>query len=205
MSVPIIHRGEVDRDQAANSELKRISSALHLPDNVKENAMQLYHASVRNDIIRGSRPIKVVMAAAVYASCRQAEMPTTFEEIAALCGRRFNLDVFAVYQEMVSKLDLKMPLDGPEKYVPRYVSVLGLSAEVEESAMWLLREAKQRELIPSGSTPTSAGAAAVYFAAKLAGEPRTLREVAKTAGALELTIRKRYKELLRVGNTDTDP
>lgn len=202
--MPITHKGEVDRNQTARSELEQISSKLTLPDNIKENAMQLYHECVEHDILRGNRTIQAVMAAAIYASCRRAELPITFNDVIRSCCVRFNIDVFAVYQDMVSTLDLNIPLDNPEKYVPRYVSALGLSAGVEEKALQLLREAKQRELISSGSNPVGASAAAIYLAAKLAGENRSANKVLKATGVQGPTLQKRYKELLRLVDTDTD-
>ncbi len=51
------------------------------------------------------------------------------------------------------------------------------------------------ECLPSG--PTGIAAAALYVAALLNNEKRTQREVADVAGVTEVTIRNRYKELLK--------
>jgi len=49
----------------------------------------------------------------------------------------------------------------------------------------------------SGRGPTGIAAAALYVASLIHGEKRTQREVADVAGVTEVTIRNRYKELIK--------
>jgi transcription initiation factor TFIIB len=173
-------------------ELNRVSSYLGLPDNIRENAALLYRKCVQNNLIRG-RPIEVVVQAVIYASCRQAGMPRTLDEIASISGLA-KKDIGRAYRVILHELDLKVPLSDPVSYVPRYVNALKLSGEAQEKSIQLLREAMRQGLV-SGRSPTGVSAAAVYIAGALAGERRTQKEVADVAGVTEVTIRNRYREL----------
>ena len=80
--------------------------------------------------------------------------------------------------------------------MPRFVSALKLSAETQSKAVEILQEARDAELT-SGRGPTGIAAASLYVAALINNEKRTQREVADVAGVTEVTIRNRYKELLK--------
>jgi transcription initiation factor TFIIB len=53
------------------------------------------------------------------------------------------------------------------------------------------------EGITSGKDPTCIAAAALYIASIMEGERRTQREIGEVAGVTEVTVRNRYKELVR--------
>jgi transcription initiation factor TFIIB len=63
-------------------------------------------------------------------------------------------------------------------------------------AIDLVNEAKQNGLT-AGKDPTGLAAAAIYIAGILEGERRTQREITETATVTEVTVRNRYKELVR--------
>jgi len=73
---------------------------------------------------------------------------------------------------------------------------LKLSAETQSKAVEILEMAQAAELT-SGRGPTGIAAASLYVAALMNNEKRTQREVADVAGVTEVTIRNRYKELLK--------
>jgi len=75
-------------------------------------------------------------------------------------------------------------------------SALKLSAETQSEAVEILEKAQKAELT-SGRGPTGIAAASLYVAALANNEKRTQREVADIAGVTEVTIRNRYKELLK--------
>ena len=49
----------------------------------------------------------------------------------------------------------------------------------------------------TGRGPTGNAAASLYIASLLCGEKRTQREVAEVAGVTEVTVRNRYKEIIK--------
>ena len=93
------------------------------------------------------------------------------------------------------ELEIKVAPADPESYVPRFVSSLGLSEEVDIRARQLLGSAKE-EGVHSGKSPVGLAAAAVYAAALLTNERTTQSAVSEVADISEVTIRNRYHELL---------
>lgn len=182
-------------------ELNRVSSYLGLPENIRESAALLYRKCVQGNLIRG-RPIETVVQAVIYASCRQAGMPRTLDEISNISGLP-KKEIGRAYRVISHELNLKIPLTDPISYVPRYVNALKLSGEAQEKAVQLLRNAMKKGLV-SGRSPTGVSAAAVYIAGALAGERRTQKEVADVAGVTEVTIRNRYRELKEQLNIDVN-
>jgi transcription initiation factor TFIIB len=85
---------------------------------------------------------------------------------------------------------------NPIDYIPRFASALRLSADTQSKSVEILEMAQNSELT-SGRGPTGIAAASLYVAALMNNEKRTQREVADIAGVTEVTIRNRYKELLK--------
>ena len=140
--------------------------------------------------------------AALYATCRDAGMPRTLDEIAQVSGVP-KKEIGRSFRVIAHELKLKIPLTDPSSYVPRYVSALKLSGDAQEKAVLLLKQAMKKGLV-SGRSPTGVSAAAVYIAGALAGERRTQKEVADVAGVTEVTIRNRYRELKKELNIDVN-
>ena len=176
----------------ALGELDRMASSMGLPRNVRETAAMIYRKAVTNNLIRG-RSIEGVVAASLYAACRQCNVPRTLDEVAgsSRVGRK---EIGRTYRFMTRELKLKLMPTKPQDYVSRFCSELKLSGDVQSKATEILKEAGKRELT-SGRGPTGVAAAAIYVSSIIANERRTQREVANVAGVTEVTIRNRYKEL----------
>ena len=108
----------------ALSELDRMASALGLPRNVRETAAVVYHDAVDKNLIRG-RSIEGVAAAALYAACRQCNVPRTLDEIAEV-SRVTRKEIGRTYRFISRELGLKLLPTSPGDYVPRFCSGLGL-------------------------------------------------------------------------------
>ncbi|MBI4399136.1 transcription initiation factor IIB [Candidatus Micrarchaeota archaeon] len=178
----------------ALSELDRVASYLGLPDAVRESAALLYRKCIEKGLIRG-RLIESVVAAVLYAICRETGKPRTLDEIADLAGIE-KKEIGRTYRFISHELGLRVPLTDPSQYVPRLTAALKLSGQVQEKAIELLKKAVSKGLV-SGRGPTGVAAAAVYIASALAGERKTQKEIADAAGVTEVTIRNRYRELKR--------
>jgi len=176
----------------ALSELDRLASALGLPKSIRETASVIYRKAVEKNLIRG-RSIEGVVAAALYAACRQAGVPRTLDEIATY-SRVDRKEVGRTYRFIARELGLKLMPTSPTDYIPRFCTALGLDGEVQRKAIEIIKKAEEKELT-SGRGPTGVAAAAIYIASILCGKRRTQREVAEVAGVTEVTIRNRYKEL----------
>jgi transcription initiation factor TFIIB len=176
----------------ALSELERMESALGLSRNVRETAAIVYRKAVKKNLIRG-RSIEGVTAAALYAACRQCNIPRTLDEIGEI-SRVSRKEIGRTYSSISRELGLKLIPTSPIDYVPRLCSALNLHGEVQSRIIGILEEASEKGLI-TGRDPVSMAAAAIYIASILCNERRTQSEIAKVAGVTEVTIRNRYKEM----------
>jgi len=188
-------QSSIERNLAqAQMELDRLGSQLGLPKRVKDRALEIYRKALESGLVRG-RSIESVVAASIYAACREMRVPRTLDEIARYtrAGRK---DVARCYRLLVREASVRIPLPNPVDFVPRIGELLGLSAITVRKAIEILRRAREAG-ITAGKDPAGLAAAAIYIAALLTGEVRTQKEVAQAAQVTEVTVRNRYKELAR--------
>jgi transcription initiation factor TFIIB len=177
---------------SAMGEIKRLNSALNLPEKVHTMTVTIYSNAVKKNLIKG-RSIDGVVAASVYAACRQLGIPRTLTEIADHTRIRKN-DLMRISRMLNRALRLKLGLTSPKEYLPRFCSELGLSSEAERKAREILEDS-ERLNIDSGRCPAGITAAAIFLATVLCGERRTKKSVSDVAKVTEVTIRNRLKEI----------
>ena len=178
----------------ALTELRRIAAQLNLPQILTEEAARIYRIAAENGLVRG-RSMESVVAGSTYIACKKYKIPRTLREIADV----FPLDVKEVgktYRFVCRQLGIKILPPDPLDYVYRFANELELPANVQTRAVGIIEGAQKME-ITSGKGPTGIAAAALYIASLIEDEKRTQREVADVAGVTEVTIRNRYKELLK--------
>ncbi len=188
-------QSSIERNLAqASIELERLSSQLGLPKRIKDRALEIYRKALESGLVRG-RSIESLVAASVYAACREMRIPRTLDEISRFtrAGRK---DVARCYRLLIRESTVEVPLPNPVDFVPRIGELLKLSATTIRKAMEILKQAKEAGLT-AGKDPAGLAAAAIYIAALLTGEIRTQKEVARAAQVTEVTVRNRYKELAR--------
>ncbi len=180
--------------KVALAELKRVSSYLKLSKQVEEEAARIYTLAVQKGLVRG-RSMESVVAGALYAACRRHEVPRTLDEMGEASGIE-KKEIGRTYRFVTRELEINVRPSNPSDYIPRFASALKLSPETQSKSVEILEMAREIELT-SGRGPTGIAAAALYVASLIHGEKRTQREVADVAGVTEVTIRNRYKELIR--------
>ncbi len=186
--------GAKDRNLAtALSEIDRMSSQLGLPKSVREEAATIYRTAVNEDLIRG-RSIEGISTAALYIACRQKQFPRTLKEIAEV-SRVEKKEISRSYRFVCRELDIQIPPVDPTRFVARFGSDLNVSGQVRTKAIELIRKAKE-EGLTSGKSPTGTAAGAIYIASLMNDKRRTQKEVAKSTGTTEVTVRNRYKEMV---------
>ncbi|MBU3940575.1 MAG: transcription initiation factor IIB [Nanoarchaeota archaeon] len=185
----------------ALAELKRVSSYLKLPSSVIEESAGIYRMAVQRGLVRG-RSMESVVAGALYAACRRHEVPRTLDELSEASGID-KKEIGRTYRFITRELGIRILPSNPVDYIPRFASALKLNAETQSKAVEILEMAQKAELT-SGRGPTGIAAASLYVAALMNNEKRTQREVADVAGVTEVTIRNRYKELLKELKLDTE-
>jgi len=178
----------------ALAELKRVASYLKLPKSVEEEASRIYTMAVQRGLVRG-RSMESVVAGALYAACRRHEVPRTLDELSEASGID-KKEIGRTYRFVTRELGIRILPSNPIDYIPRFASALKLTPETQSKAVEILEMAEDSELT-SGRGPTGIAAASLYVAALINNEKKTQREVADIAGVTEVTIRNRYKELLK--------
>src|SRR5574341_214377 len=174
------------------SELNRLKDKLAISDAVIEKAAYIYRKALDKGLVRG-RSISALMAAALYAACRNTETPRTLSDVASGINIK-RKDVARCYRLLLRELDLKMPVVDPIKGVARIASVADLSEKTKRKALLILKDAAEIE-ISAGKDPMGLAAAALYLSCVMNGENKTQKDVAQAAGVTEVTIRNRYKGL----------
>ncbi|MBS3815793.1 MAG: transcription initiation factor IIB [Hadesarchaea archaeon] len=185
----------------ALSEIDRMASQLGLPRNAREETSVIYRRAVDENLIRG-RSIEGVSSAALYTACRKLDVPRTLEEVAEV-SRVSKKEIGRSYRFIARELGIHLPPTNPINYIARFGSELEISGETRIRAIKILKKAKE-ERLTSGRGPTGLAAAAIYIASTETGERRTQREVAEVAKVTEVTIRNRYKELVKKLGLNTE-
>ncbi len=175
---------------SAMAELDRISTQLHLPKNVKERAALIYRKALKADLLRG-RSIDGFVAASLYAACRHLKLPRPLRDITGL-STRTHAEVARTYRLLLKELNLRMPIDGPIKFVPGIASKLNLNTRTEQYAIDLLRAAHEKRGL-TGKDPRGLAAAALYKASIETNDKRIQKDIAEAAGTTEVTLRNRLR------------
>ncbi|MFB6120177.1 MAG: transcription initiation factor IIB family protein [Halobacteriaceae archaeon] len=182
----------------ALGEIDRMASSLGLPDEVRETASVIYRRALKEDLLPG-RSIEGVATASLYAAARQMNNPRSIDEVAAV-SRIDPMEFKRTYRYIVRELSLEVQPADPASYVPRFVSELEVSEEVERRARELLRQGQDAG-VTSGKSPVGLAAAAIYAAALLTNQKVTQSDVSDVTDVSEVTIRNRYQELLEAAET----
>jgi transcription initiation factor TFIIB len=181
----------------AMAELDRMTTALHLPQTIKEQSALLYRKALKMDLIRG-RSIDAFVSATIYAACRQNNLPRPLKEISKLSTREHG-EIARTYRLILREMSLKMPVDDPMKFIPSIASKLNLRRDTEQMAVSILVQAKKRNSL-SGKDPRGLAAAALYMACLKNDEKRIQKQVADAAGTTEVTLRNRLRGLEKAIN-----
>jgi transcription initiation factor TFIIB len=185
-----------DRDlRRVLSELNALSEKLSVPDAVKDEAARICVKGLERGLTKG-RSLARITASSLYAACREREVPTTLDDIAAVSGVRRD-DIAKCYRLLVRELDMKIPVADPSEYVARVASRAKVNAEVQARALEILSRA-ERAGITGGRDPLGLAASALYIASALEGQKLTQQSAADAAGVQEATIRKENKRLRTV-------
>lgn len=180
--------------QALN-EMDKLKDKLALADAVIEKAAYIYRKAMEKKLVRG-RSIHGLVAACLYAACRNTETPRTLDDIAKGINIR-RKDVARCYRLIFRELELKMPVVDPVKGVSRIASIAELSEKSKRKAISILNKAKDIGMV-AGKDPMGIAAAALYLACISSGEPKSQKDISIASGVTEVTIRNRCAGLRKI-------
>jgi len=182
--------------QALN-EMGKLKDKLALTNAVIEKAAYIYRKSMERKLVRG-RSIQGLVAACIYAACRDTETPRTLGDVSKGINIR-RKDVARCYRLIYRELELKMPVVDPVKGVSRIASIAGLGEKSKRKAIAILNEAKRTGIV-AGKDPMGIAAAALYLACISVGETKSQKDISIASGVTEVTIRNRCAGLRKMLN-----
>lgn len=180
--------------QALN-EMGKLKDKLALTDAVVEKAAYIYRKAMEKKLVRG-RSIQGLVAACLYAACRNTETPRTLDDVADGINIR-RKDVARCYRLIFRELELKMPVVDPVKGVSRIASIAELSEKSKRKAVSILEQAKKIGMV-AGKDPMGIAAAALYLACISTGEVKSQKDISIASGVTEVTIRNRCAGLRKM-------
>ncbi len=181
----------------ATTELKRIASNLNLPNHVKKTAIRLYIEAFKKKLLRG-RSINGMVAACLYFACRERKIPRTLQEILDQTSVHAK-NVRRCYRTLIRELNLKVPSTDPISLIPRFIAELDLDADAENITVKILQRFTSK-YSTSGKDPKGLCAGALYLVCRKKEKKISQKEIANLVGVTEVTLRSRYKELIKTLN-----
>lgn len=182
--------------QALN-EMDKLKTKMGLTDVVIEKAAYIYRKAMEKKLVRG-RSIQGLVAACLYAACRDTETPRTLDDISKSINIR-RKDVARCYRLIYRELELQMPVVDPVKGISRIASEARLIEPTKRRAVVILNQAKESGLV-AGKDPMGIAAAALYLACLENGEERSQKDISNASGVTEVTIRNRCVGLRQMLN-----
>jgi transcription initiation factor TFIIB len=162
----------------------------------------MYRKALAKKLVRGRR-IEAVVAASVYLACRIHRIPRRMDEVVTESGID-RKQVGQAVRLVISQVNIDVLLASANDLIPRLSSDLLVEGNTVKKATEIIKRAEKR-LVTIGKDPGGIAGAALYIAGILEEDRRTQREIAKAARVTEVTIRNRYKDLVRSLGISLDP
>jgi transcription initiation factor TFIIB len=184
---------QADRNlRYAFMHLDKLKDKLTLSNAIVEKAAYIYRKALSKSLVRG-RSIEGMLAASVYAACRDVETPRTLGDVSSAINIK-RKDLSKNYRLLVNELDLKMPVVSSITCISKIANKVGLNEKIKRQALEILRVANENRLT-AGKDPMGMAASALYIACVDQNADVSQKDVAMAAGVTEVTIRNRYKDL----------
>jgi transcription initiation factor TFIIB len=187
-----VYRHHDRNKRQAFSELDLLIGKLNVNSLVVEKAAYVYRKALERGLIRG-RSISGMIAASLYAACRDTETPRTLKELSILSNIN-KKELARCYRLLFKELDLRVPVVDPLKCLSRVASKAGIQEITKRKALEILRLAIETNG-SAGKDPMGLAASALYVACVKGNDNKTQKDIAQAAGVTEVTIRNRYKGL----------
>ena len=173
-------------------ELDKLKDKLALPEATAEKTAYIYRKAVKHGLNRG-RSINAVLASALYIACRESGQDRRIREIAKISNIS-QKEIARCYRMLVLRLDLKVPQADPIKCINIIANRGQLSEKSKRVAIDLMKKVAKTG-VSSGKDPMGLAASVLYMACLETNEWVTQKELARTAGVTEVTVRNRCRNL----------
>jgi transcription initiation factor TFIIB len=176
-------------------EIEIISQALEVKRPVIELAKEHYKRAAELMMVQG-RGVECVALASVYIACRENGSPRSFNEIM----KDYNVtrrDLIRTFRKMVRDMGIRTEHTRPMDFLERFCDRLKLNQSTRKKAEEMIEEL-ERKAYTTGKDPAGVTASCIYISTLITGQTRTQDEISKVSRVTEVTIRKRYKEIISI-------
>ena len=172
--------------------LNNFGDKLYLSPAVMENAAYIYRKAAIRKLAKGRSTVSLV-AASIYAACREISIPKTISDIANVCNIP-SKEIMSHYKLILKELSLKIPVIQGIDYVTLISNRLKLTEKTKREAIRIF-SLVQHSRISVGKNPRAFAGAIIYIASQDCNEFLRQVEVCQVADISTVSLRKRCKEI----------
>src|SRR6476620_7812134 len=172
--------------------LNNFGDKLYLSPAVMENAAYIYRKAAIRKLAKGRSTISLV-AASIYAACREISIPKTISDIAYVCNIP-SKEIMSHYKLILKELSLNIPVIQGIDYVTLISNRLRLTEKTKREALRIF-SLVQHSRISIGKNPRAFAGAIIYIASQDCNEFLRQVEVCQVADISTVSLRKRFKEI----------
>lgn len=180
--------------------LHGMKTKLGIPDSVVENAAYIYRKTAAAKLTRG-RTMSSLVSAALYAACRENNIPRTLDDIAK-AGNVERRILSRDLRTIIKKLDLNLNQYDTSSFIAKISNNMKLKEKTKRDAIEILKKCEDVK-ITAGKHPVAQAAASLYIACILNGEKISQKKFSIESGVSDVTIRNRaalIKQTLNISN-----
>ena len=168
--------------------LHGMKTKLGISNNVVENAAYIYRKVVSAKLTRG-RTMASLIAASLYAACRENNIPRTLDDIAD-AGNIERRILSRDLRTIIKKLELNLNQYDTSSFISKISNNMDLKEKTKRDAFEILRRC-EKEQITAGKHPVAQAAASLYISCIMNGEKISQKRFSVESGVSDVTIRNR--------------
>lgn len=168
--------------------LHGMKTKLGIPDNVVENAAYIYRKIVSAKLTRG-RTMTSLISAALYAACRENNIPRTLDDIAE-AGNIERRILSRDLRTIIKKLGLNLNQYDTNSFITKISNNMNLKEKIKRDAFEILKRCEKEE-ITAGKHPVAQAAASLYISCIMNGVKISQKKFSEESGVSDVTIRNR--------------
>ena len=168
--------------------LHGMKTKLGISNNVVENAAYIYRKAVSAKLTRG-RTMASLIAASLYAACRENNIPRTLDDIAN-AGNIERRILSRDLRTIIKKLELNLNQYDTSSFISKISNNMNLREKTKRDAFKIL-DLCEKEQITAGKHPVAQAAASLYISCIMNGEKVSQKKFAVESGVSDVTIRNR--------------
>lgn len=168
--------------------LHGMKTKLGISNSVVENAAYIYRKVVGAKLTRG-RTTASLIAASLYAACRENNIPRTLDDIAE-AGNVERRVLSRDLRTIIKKLELNLTQYDTSSFISKISNNMNLREKTKRDAFKILSLC-EKEQITAGKHPVAQAAASLYISCVMNGEKISQKKFAAESGISDVTIRNR--------------